>query len=257
MTVQVLVATMNQTDYSLLDKMNIQTDAIIGNQCDKNEISEFDYKGNKIKWLSFAERGVGLNRNNTLMRATADICVLADDDMVFNDGYLQLVEKAYSEIPDADLIIFNLDENPIKAYKNTKICKITKRNYGKYGAARITMRRERVFLKSVSFNLLFGGGAKYSAGEDTLFLKKCLDSGLKIYAVPYALAFLNDDRPSTWFNGFTDKYFLDKGILYSCLYKKTANVMSLYFCFKHSKMFKTYGWFKAYKMMIKGIKSVK
>ena len=67
---------------------------------------------------------------------------------------------------------------------------------------------------------LFGGGAKYSAGEDSIFLKSCLDNGLKIYAVPYALAFLNDDRPSTWFNGYTDKYFFDKGVLYSCLYKK-------------------------------------
>ena len=35
-SVQVLVAAMNQTDHSLLDRMNIQSDAIIGNQCDYN-----------------------------------------------------------------------------------------------------------------------------------------------------------------------------------------------------------------------------
>ena len=51
MNVQVLVATMNQTDYTLLKKMNIQTNAIVGNQCDKNEITEFEYNGHQIKWL--------------------------------------------------------------------------------------------------------------------------------------------------------------------------------------------------------------
>ncbi len=257
MTIQVLVATMNQQDYSLLEKMNIQSDAIIGNQCDKNEITEFDYNGNKIKWLSFAERGVGLNRNNTLMRATADICVLADDDMVFNAGYLQLVEKAFTDNPKADIIVFNLDENPVKRYKNKTTCKITKRNYGKYGAARIAFRRNKIMLNSISFNLLFGGGAKYSAGEDSIFLKSCLDNGLKIYAVPYALAFLNDDRPSTWFNGYNDKYFFDKGVLYSCLYKKMTCIMCFYHCFKHRKKYKEYGWFKGYKMMVNGVKSSK
>ena len=37
MRIQVLVAAMNQVDYSLPEKMNLQTDAIIGNQC----LSEF------------------------------------------------------------------------------------------------------------------------------------------------------------------------------------------------------------------------
>lgn len=256
MSVQVLVATMNQSDYSLLGKMNIQTDAIVGNQCDKNEVCEFDYNGNKIKWLSFAERGVGLNRNNALMRASADICILADDDMIFNDGYLDVVEKAFENNKKADVIVFNLDEKQIKRFRNTKTCKIGKFNFGKYGAARIAFRRESIMLNGIFFNLLFGGGTKYSMGEDTLFLKSCLNCGLKIVAVPYSLAFLDDERPSTWYNGLTDKLFFDRGVLYRCLNKKTAKISALYHCFKHRKDYKTYGWFKAYKMMKKGIKSV-
>ena len=58
MNLQVLVSTMHQTYPSLLEKMNIQSDAIIINQCDRNEFEEFEYKGNNIKFLSFAERGV-------------------------------------------------------------------------------------------------------------------------------------------------------------------------------------------------------
>ena len=73
MKVQVLVATMNQRDHSLPERMHLETDAIISNQCERNEVETFDYRGHRVKMYSFAERGVGLNRNNALMRADGDI----------------------------------------------------------------------------------------------------------------------------------------------------------------------------------------
>ena len=72
MNVQVLIATTDQHDYSLIDKMNIQSDAIVSNQCNRNEIVEFQYKGQRVKYLNFMERGVGLNRNHSLKRADAE-----------------------------------------------------------------------------------------------------------------------------------------------------------------------------------------
>ena len=107
---------MSQTDHSLLDKMNIQTDAIVANQCDKNFIEQFEWNGHTVKYLNFAERGVGLNRNNALMRAEADICLFADDDMVYVDGYGEILERLFSENPKADVIIFNIKENQISRY---------------------------------------------------------------------------------------------------------------------------------------------
>ena len=74
MSLEVLVATMFQTDYSLPEKMNIQSDAIIANQCERNEVVEFDFNGYRIKYLSFAERGVGLNRT-TLLCVRLPTCV--------------------------------------------------------------------------------------------------------------------------------------------------------------------------------------
>ena len=75
MKLQVLVSTMHQTDYSLLEKMNIQSDAIVINQCDRDGIERFSFpfRGHDILWMSMNERGVGLSRNNALMRATGDM----------------------------------------------------------------------------------------------------------------------------------------------------------------------------------------
>ncbi len=255
--IEVLVATMHQTDYSLLDKMNIQTDAIIVNQCDNNDIKTFDYKNKKVKWLSFSERGVGLSRNNALMRATGDICLVADDDMVYHDGYEEKVIKTFSDIKKADVIIFNIDEKIKNRHVNTKTVKVNKHNFGRYGAVRIAFKRNSVFLNGISFNLMFGGGTKYGSGEDSLFLKSCLDKGLKIYAVPYSIATLIEDRESTWFKGYNEKYFTDKGVLNYFLNKKIAKTICLYNAIKHRKTYKDYGVIKAYKTMLKGVKMAK
>lgn len=104
-TVQVLVAAMNQTDHSLLDKMNIDSDVIVGNQCTFNSIEKFMYKSHNAVYLNFNERGVGLNRNNSLIRATGDICLFADDDMRYilvvdnfsTDNSVQLLSDIISE----------------------------------------------------------------------------------------------------------------------------------------------------------------
>ena len=77
MRIEVLVAAMHQTDHALLEKMNIQSDVIVGNQCDRNAVEEFEWNGHRVRYLHFAERGVGLNRNNSLMRAAGDICLFA------------------------------------------------------------------------------------------------------------------------------------------------------------------------------------
>lgn len=234
--VEVLVATMNQKDHSLLKTMNIQTEAIVANQCDRNLIEEFDFSGRKCIYLNFNERGVGLNRNNALMRAAGDFCVFADDDMVFYDGYNEIVTEAFRKIEKADVLIFNIDEDgQTTRRKNTRTKRIGILNYLNYGAARIVIRRQDVLYKGISFNLNFGGGTRHSCGEDTLFLRECLRKRVKIYAVPVSIAKLVEKRQSTWFQGFNEKYFFDSGILLSIAHPILCHLLAIYFVLKHKE----------------------
>ncbi|MDP4117858.1 MAG: glycosyltransferase family A protein [Bacillota bacterium] len=95
LSLQVLVVSMNQKNISIIENSNIKSDVIISNQCSKNEVEIFTKCSKEILMLSFAERGVGLNRNNALMRAKADICVFADDDMKYVDNYEEIITKAF------------------------------------------------------------------------------------------------------------------------------------------------------------------
>lgn len=235
--VQVLVATMNQNDYSLLDKMNIQSDAIVGNQCTYNSIEKFNYKTNNVVYLNFNEKGVGLNRNNALMRATGDICLFADDDMVYVDDYVNKIKMAFENHPNADVIVFNLIEEHAKRYKIEKVHRVRWYNYLRYGTARIAIKLDKIRDNAIYFNQCYGGGTKHSHGEDNLFLTDCLRKKLKIYAVPLDLAKLTEERESTWNKGYNKKYFIDQGALYKAISPKWWKILCLQDSLRHFKIY--------------------
>ena len=236
MTVQVLVSTMHQTDYSLLDKMNIQTDAIVVNQCDRNEIAEFEYNGNHIKWISLAERGVGLSRNTALMRATADILLFADDDVVYEDGYSDTVRSEYLLNDKMDLITFN-----IKSLNDARSEFLDIRNHRlhwynslRYGAFRISVKREAAQKHNLFYSLLFGGGAPHQAGEDNLFIMEALHKGMYLMASEKMIGTVAQ-KESTWFKGYDEKYFFDRGFLFANMFGLWAKPILLAFEIKDKK----------------------
>lgn len=255
MNVQVLVAAMRQTDHSLLEKMNIQSDAIVANQCDRNEVEEFEWNGHKIRYLNFAERGVGLNRNNALMRADGDICLFADDDMVYCDGYAQIIASAFEEHPDADVIVFNLTEEEKTRYVIPKVVRVSYLNFLRYGTARMAVRNAAIRKHGIYFNQCFGGGTEHCHGEDNLFLADCLKKGLKVYAVPVFLAELTEERQSSWNTGYDEKYLKDQGVLYRTMSRKYWRLLCLQDAVRHRN---DYGmpWQKAYQCMVAGAKTV-
>ena len=248
MRVQVLVAAMNQTDYTLIEKMKIKTDAIIGNQCDHDSVEFLTMQDNNICYLNMKGIGVGLNRNMSLMRATSDICIFADDDMVYDDDYDKLIIEAFEKNTKADVIVFNLKEENPKRYVIKKTHKVGWLNYLRYGTARIAVRLQSIRDNGIFFNMCFGGGTEHSHGEDNLFLTECLRKGLRIVAVPVYLASLTEERESTWLKGYDKKFFRDQGCLYKTISKRWWRLLCFQDAFRHRKTYKT-STRKAYRLM--------
>ena len=107
MTIQLLISTMHQTDYSLLEKMKIASDVVVINQCDRESTKTIEYNGHNVLWIDTTERGLSKSRNMAIRNATADICMLADDDMEYRCDYVDIVLSAFSRI-SSDIIGFQV-----------------------------------------------------------------------------------------------------------------------------------------------------
>ncbi len=255
MKIEVLAASMNSSPLLYRD-MKIQTDAVIINQCDKNDEQIFYENGRRCRFLSFAERGIGNSRNRALSAAEGDILLFADDDVEYVDGYEQIVFTAFEKHPKADAIIFNI--NVHGGERNEVIIssdgEMNFKEALSFGAVRLAVKRDKI--RDINFSLLFGGGAKYGSGEDTLFIQDLFRRGLCIYRCADVIADVRQDE-SSWFEGYTDKYFFDKGALYGALWGKKAKLLSILTAARWCKKLDRHDYFHILGLYFKGIDDFK
>lgn len=253
--IQILVATMFQTDFSKVEEMNISSDVLFANQADKTCFEEKSFGSFKAQMLTTDTRGVGLNRNLALLNAKGDILLISDDDMVYSDGYEEMIKKAFSMYPDADAFIFNINTvgADVKRRINTKYSRVRWNNALNYGAARIAVRKNSLVRDGIFFSTCFGGGTGYSAGEDSLFICDMLKRGFKIYTSPDFIATV-DQSTSTWFNGYNQKYLYDKGAFYGAAFHSVAPLLCLQDLVRHKRIYKDaeLSFMQAFKLMNKG-----
>jgi len=237
MKFEVLVAAMKQTDVSLHKKMNLECDVIIANQCGRWGYTEESYPYGTVRMVSSATVGVGKNRNIGMAAARGDIILFADDDIVYYDSGLKGVKEAFAQLPDADVILFNIDYTKKGVVFDRRREPVRKRhlwNALRFGACRMAIKRESIEKAGITFSTLFGGGCKYGSGEDSIFLCDCFKKGLKVYSHSYVLGACAKDT-STWFTGYNEKFFFDKGAMVACAFPKTKHFMKLYFACKYRK----------------------
>lgn len=80
MKVEVLASVMNASLRETVQHMNLQSDAVIINQCDRfgqeeMQISQENGEARIIRFYSFPDRGIGRSRNEAILRARGDICL--------------------------------------------------------------------------------------------------------------------------------------------------------------------------------------
>ena len=258
MKLELLISAVNADAGLLIEKMNISSDAVLINQSGRNSAGDISVKNGKVRVFSYDEKGVGLSRNRAIENAKGDILLFSDDDIVYDSDYEEKVIKEFKEHSEADGIFFNVEVNPKRrTYWNKGFGRVQLTNAGRYPAYSIAVRRDSLERSQVKFSLLFGGGAKYSCGEDSLFIKDLLAAGLELYKTGTKIG-KEEERPnseSTWFNGYNEKFFKDRGVLYAFLYGRLAKLFSIRFVYtKKSVMCNEIKPKDALNLMYEGIK---
>lgn len=235
MKLEVLLSCMNQKDFSITEKMNLTTDILIVNQCDENKYEERVINGKKQRMIYTTQRGLSQSRNELLNNMTGDIGILCDDDVIYYDNYNEAILKAFNELKEADIIVFDTEMKNYNGLLREKIKKIKKApTHKNYGSVRIAFRKESFYKKNLWFNLNFGAGSKYSSGEESLLLREANKKKLKIYEYPATIAQV-DYSDSTWFTGYNEKFFKDKGAWLKEAYPYTNFIFKWYFVLKFGR----------------------
>lgn len=258
MKLQVLAATMYQTDLSLVRKMNLQCSAILANQADREDTERCAYPFGTVQMITTKTRGVGVNRNLALDAADADYVLFADDDVTYSDGMPQRVLAEFAARPDADVLIFGMDYTKNGAVTERRRPGSRRRhlwNSMRFGAASIAIRLQAVHSCGIRFSTYFGGGCLYGSGEDNLFLKDCFANGLRVYSTNAVLGICRKDG-STWFSGCNEKYFYDKGALMAYLFPHVRHLAALYFAIRVKKQ-TDIGCLKRIRLMLTGVRGGK
>lgn len=241
MKLVVLISCMYQNDTSIIERSNVQTDAVIVNQCDKDEILCFDFKNKNgenchVKFISTKERGLSRSRNMAISNACGDICYICDDDELLEDNYEDIITKAYSSRPSCDILTFALHRKNYIYPKKEK--KVGIKDILKTSSVQITFKRDSIIRNNIMFDMQMGSGTGHGGGEENKFLMDCRRKGMGIYYIPEIIATVKSED-SQWFHGFTEKYFKDTfWAARRSLGSPLALVYIFYWCLYRSKYFK-------------------
>lgn len=84
------------------------------------------------------------------------------------------------------------------------------------------------------------------------FLNSCLKAGLRIIAVLQALASLTEERESTGFRGYNERYFFDKGVCVKLAHPKIGKLLLLLILFRHKSFREELSLLECIKISFKG-----
>lgn len=260
--IEVLISVMNLQNKEQFENVlkfnNIIGQVVAVNQVKSNE-EIFNIENDKKRLYSYNEKGASKSRNRLLENTNGDICIFADDDMVYNKEYEDIIKLEYQKNKRADMIIFNI-ENQNKEREKIKKIKSRKLNILNIMKARtpeITFKKDVVKKYNIKFDENFGPNGIFFKGEETVFLSECLKKGMNIYVSSKNIGYVYSKK-STWFTGFDEKYLYDQGaICYKIAPKIYKLLIIQYIIRKYFLYRKNVNIKQAYKQMISGAKKCK
>ncbi len=234
---EVLLSAMHLENENYIDSLNIHTDCVVINQCDRECVRKTAHDTDRgcvnVTYVETRERGLSKSRNMAIGHATSQVCILCDNDVEYVSDYDRIITDAFERY-DADVIVFFIKrpERSRPVFDRPK--KMGYLSVLKIFSPEIAFRLESV--KDIRFNESFGAGAKYCMGEENLFLYDLLKRGKKILYVPEMIAKVRDEE-STWFKGYDRDFFISRGANYAAMSKLFSVVLILQFAVRKRELY--------------------
>lgn len=236
MKLNILISTHNNkvaNVSSLLLPYREDVSYIVSYQYNNEESLSFipkEFKRDDVMFLPMQELGLCKNRNNALLHADGDIALIADDDVIYTNEYIDKVIEVFTQNPSTDVALFKIktrdDDPPMKRYPLTQgRYKVIKGYYPSSieMAFRVSSVKGKIF-----FDERFGLGSEYlNSGEEEVFIKDCMKNSLRLDFFPYYI--VEHPYQSTGKNLYLPKSLRSRGAVSSYLHGYSASLRMIKF----------------------------
>lgn len=132
-------------------------------------------------------KGISKSRNNAIRHASGEIGLFADDDVTYEENYIDIVKETFQDNPDIDIALFKIKTGPgepeYKSYPESRV--ELKRTMFSISSVEIGFNINKIRETGIYFDERFGVGRELIIGaEETIFIEDCLKEGLKVVYIP-------------------------------------------------------------------------
>lgn len=188
--VEILLSTMNRVDLDFLEPMfpfshfsdfNI---LIINQTTQGNElVSPYE----SIRVVNAYERGLSRSRNLAVQHASKKVGLIADDDLVFLEGFDEKVANGFNHFAKAAAVKFitvTFDGVPFRKYPKVPVEVLSDLQRLNSTSWEIALNIEQVRKSGVPFNTNFGLGSTFPLGEEPVLLHALYKAGYGVSHYP-------------------------------------------------------------------------
>lgn len=139
-----------------------------------------------VKIINSSEVGLSKSRNLALKNAAKNICLIADDDVVYFENFVSDIIYAFNSLPNPAIVTFNHSRIGLDAPKNqSKIAfKHNRKTILEVCSIEIAFNRPEITSNRISFDEHFGLGSYFETAEEFLFLRNSLRQKLRLFYYP-------------------------------------------------------------------------
>jgi glycosyltransferase involved in cell wall biosynthesis len=222
--IEILISTMNQDSLDFLVPMFpfkhfSNFSILIINQTQNEKILTSSYS--KVRVINSFEKGLTKSRNLALDNAVGRILVIADDDIVYQEGFIAKIMSAYDKFPEAAVINFsvvNSNRDLIKKYPSGSKVNLNIFDILNVSSIEMTLNKKNIDISKIRFDESFGLGGAFEMGEEAIFLSDFKKKHQQLIFDSQIIV-MHESQTSSEKKNITNKYYI-QGALFSRIFKK-------------------------------------
>ena len=239
-SLEILISTKDRDNLDFLNNIFVNNNAHSNPILIINQTQNLNFScphSDNINLINVNEIGLSKSRNLAIANAKADICLLADDDIVYENNFESIILNAFNLNPSADIITFKMNDFKGNSFKDYPIIKKhNKKSLSFVNSVVIAFRRNSIISNKVFFDENFGLGSTFQTADEYVFLRNALNLNLNI--VFHNEVILSHPVDSSGKDVASDRILFAKGALFYKYYNifsflKLIHYLYLMFKFKY------------------------